>query len=200
MPIRPVLPLDEGGVDRRAHRRSTPQRWQQREGPEDQRPHHLNNPTLLPPLAHSRGAQIGREDLLGLGRSARSGTLRLRWFDAVDLPDRRLLRGMLSAGAEPICPPCRPVVNLLDQLLAGVAIALARHQGQQQPALGSHRRVVPVVASEPIPRVERIACRFLLPDEPPLLINWDRAGPGGKERRVPRGAIRHGLRPERGGG
>ena len=78
-------------------------------------------------------------------------------LDAVDLADRRLIRGMLVAGQQHVGPPTGPIVDLADQPLAGLAVTLARHQGQEQPALGIDGGVVPVVAPEPVQGVGRVA-------------------------------------------
>jgi hypothetical protein len=67
-------------------------------------------------------------------------------------------------------------VDLADQPRAGRAVALARHQGQEEPALGIDGGVVPVVAAESIQRVERVARRLLLGDEGPLLVDLDLTG------------------------
>ena len=112
--------------------------------------------------------------------------------------DRRLVGGVLVAGDQEVGPPRRPVVDLLDQFLAGRAVPFAGHQGQEQPALRIDGGVVPVVASEPIQGVERIARRLLLEDEPPLLIDLDLTRLGGKKPRVRRGVSRRGCRPVRG--
>jgi hypothetical protein len=88
---------------------------------------------------------------------------------------------MLVAGDQQIGTPPGPVVDLADQPRAGLAIPLTWLQGQEQTALGIDRGVVPVVTAQPIQGVERIARRFLLEDEPPLLIDLDLTRPGGKE-------------------
>ena len=195
VPVRPVVPLDEGGVDRRAHRRASEKGVEPGQRPEYQCPHHLDHAALLTHLANRGVADVGGEDPLGLGRSPRPGTLRLGLLDAVDLPDRRLLRGMLVAGDQHIRPPRRPVVDLLDHLLASRACPLARHQAEQEPALGIDRGVVPVVTPQPVQRVEGIARLLLLRDGGPLLVDLDLAGPGGKRPPTPGGGARHGPRP-----
>lgn len=105
MPIRPVVPLDEGCVDRRAHRRASQERVQQRQRTEDQRPHHLDDTPLLPPLPHGRVAQVRRQDLSRLGRPPRPRASRLRLVDAVDLLDGCLIGGVLVAGDQQVGPP-----------------------------------------------------------------------------------------------
>src|SRR3954451_7189247 len=184
MPIRPVVPLDEGRVDRAAHRRTSQIRLQQGAGPEDHAPHYLHDPPLLAPLPYGRVAQALRQGLHGLGRAARPRTPRLRSLDAIDLSDGRLVRGMLVAGDQEIGPPPGPVVDLLHDLLAGRAVPLAGHQAQQESTLGIDRGVVPIVTPPPIPRVERIAPPLLLVDEAPLLIELDFPGLGGKTPRA----------------
>ncbi len=71
MPVGPIVPLHERRVDRRTDRRTIQERVQQHQCPEDQGPHHLDDPPLLPPLPHGRVAQILRQDLHGLGRAGR---------------------------------------------------------------------------------------------------------------------------------
>jgi hypothetical protein len=102
-------------------------------------------------------------------------------LDAVDFANRRLIRGVLVAGQQHIDPSSGPVVDLADQPLAGRAVAFARHQGQEQAALGIDGRVVPVVAAKPVERVSRIAGGFLLGDVSPLLVDLDLTGPGGEK-------------------
>src|SRR5512142_552060 len=76
---------------------------------------------------------------------------------------------MLVAGDQQVRPPRCPVVDLLDQVLEGVTIPLARHEGQQQSALGIDGGVVPVVTTPPVQRVERIARLLLLTGYPGIL-------------------------------
>ena len=155
-------------------------RAQQDQRAEDHRPHHLDDPAPLAPLPHRRVAQLRRDDPLGLGWPARPGAPRPGLLHAVDVADRRLIRGVLVGGDQQIGPAPGPVVDLADQPLAGRAVALAGHQGQEQPALGIDGGMVPVVAAEPIQGVQRVARRLLLGDEAPLLVDLDLTGRGGK--------------------
>jgi hypothetical protein len=194
MPIRPVVPLHERRVDGRARRRSLQSSNQQAEHAEDQGPHHLHDVAFLAPLPHGRIALLGRDDLHGLGRSARPRTLRPGLLHAVDLGDRRLVWGVLVAGDQQVGPPSGPIPDLTDQALAGLAVALARHQGQEQSALGVDGGMIPIIATEPIERVEGIARSLLLGDEVPLLVDLDFTGSGGEGPRVRHGASRRGPR------
>src|SRR5512142_2211196 len=142
-------------------------------------------------------AEVGWEDPLGLRWPPRSRPLRPRSLDAVDLFDGRLIGGMLVAGDQQVRPPRCPVVDLLDQVLAGVTIPLARHEGQQQSALGIDGGVIPVVTTQRVERVERIARLLLLRDEGPFLIELDLPGRGGKRPPVLGGGARPGRRPGR---
>ena len=197
VPIRPVVPLDERRVDGGAGPRSLQVGPQQEHRAEDQRPHHLHHTPLRARLADRGVAEVGREDPLGLRWPPRSRPLRPRSLDAVDLFDGRLIGGMLVAGDQQVRPPRCPVVDLLDQVLAGVTIPLARHESQQQSALGIDGGVVPVVTTQPVQRVERIARLLLLRDEGPFLIELDLPGRGGKRPPVLGGEARHGRRPGR---
>jgi hypothetical protein len=145
MPIGPVGSRDERRGARRARRRTPQERVQPAKRAEDQRPHHLDHSPLLAPLPHRRVAQVGGNDLHGLGWPARPRTLRPGRLDAVDRVARRLLRGVLVAGDQQIESPPGPVADRADQPLAGLAMTLARHQGQESSALGINRGGVPVV-------------------------------------------------------
>ena len=110
-----------------------------------------------------------------------------------------LIRGRLIAGDQHLCPPCRPVVNLLDQWLAGVAIARPGTQANSNRLSGST-----AVWSQSSPRSRSTGssgshAASFFPTNPHFSATWT-SRVRGKERRVPRGAFRHGLRPERGSG
>src|SRR5512135_3102669 len=135
-----------------------------------------------------------------LGIRGSSGTAR-KQTESTKLGPRKsesLVRGgRLVAGDQQVRPPRCPVVDLLDQVLAGVTIPRARHEGQQQSALGIDGGVVPVVTTQPVQRVERIARLLLLSDEGPFLIELDLPGRGGNRPPVLGGGARHGRRPGR---
>ena len=114
-----------------------------------------------------------------LGCAARPGMLRAGRRDAVELVDRRLIRGMLIAAQQYVGPASGPIVDLADQPLAGLAVTLAGHQGQEQPALGIGGGMVPIVAPEPIQRIVRVAVGFLGGNVAPLLIDLDLTSPRG---------------------
>lgn len=72
-------------------------------------------------------------------------------------------------------------MDFLDQLLAVAALAFARHQAEQQPALRVDGRVVPSIAAQAVERIVRVAVLLFLADEAPLVIDLDRAGLRGKK-------------------
>src|SRR5262249_20775372 len=96
-------------------------------------------------------------------------------------------------------PAVGAVVNLLDDPLAVLRTALARHHGEQQAVLRIDRRVIPVVSRVVVAGVAGVRVLLLLGDEVPLLVELHLTGQRGKKPRARRAGPWPGRRPWRGG-
>ncbi len=108
----------------------------------------------------------------------------------------RIRTGRVAVGRDRIHQPTtRADLDVFDHGLKVLGRPLARHDAENQSALGIDRNVVPGISLAVVVGVERVAFFLLLGDEGPLRVELDFTGVRGKKPRVRRAIRECALRP-----
>src|SRR5262249_30758055 len=110
-----------------------------------------------------------------------------RHLGAVDGQDRLLVGRVVVAGQEPQGTAFGPAMPVGDDGLHVLGIAGPGDDPEDQLVLGVLSLVIPPITALVIGRVGRIAGRWLLEDERPVLVELDLTGLRGKKPRARRG-------------
>src|SRR5262245_17471794 len=191
--IRPVLPLDEGGVDRLAHDRLRQRRQHPDNRAEDHAQGHFHTPPLLSGLVHGRILQPWRSHLVRGLRTSGLTCTRRHSLRAISVEDGRGISAVFITGDEMPQSAAGASLKVVHHLLDVLGRALNRHHPDHQAVFRIHGHMIPLIPLLSVPRIRRIAVLFFRAHEGPLLVELHLARLRGKTPPTRHARLGHGY-------